>query len=74
MSEEEFDQKDELQTFSDRIKEELKELGLIKQQERLKITRNTKGLNFEYSLLGKVEEQLDRMDNINRELGKRLDS
>lgn len=61
-----------LVSFAESIKTELREIGLIKQEERLKITRNTKGYNFEYSLLGKVEEQIERTEKINEELEKRV--
>jgi len=36
----------------------------IEQIESLKITKNTKGYNYEYKLLGTVEEQILRIDNI----------
>lgn len=38
--------------------------------ETLKITKNTKGYNFEYKLIGKVEEQISRIKEINKELEK----
>ena len=36
----------------------------VEQIESLKITKNTKGYNYEYKLLGTVEEQILRIDNI----------
>jgi len=36
----------------------------IEQIESLKIIKNTKGYNYEYKLLGTVEEQISRIDNI----------
>jgi len=36
----------------------------VEQIESLKIIRNTKGYNYEYKLLGTVEEQILRIDNI----------
>jgi adenine C2-methylase RlmN of 23S rRNA A2503 and tRNA A37 len=58
--------------FGDRIKKELAEIGLIKQEERLKVSKNTKGFNYEYSLLGKVEDNIERAEKLNAELDKRL--
>lgn len=62
----------DLQMLGESIKNELREIGLIKQEEKLKITKNTKGYNYEYSLLGKVEEQILRVESINAELNRRL--
>ena len=39
-------------------------LGMIKQEESFKITKNSKGYNWEYKLLGTVEEQIKRIDAI----------
>lgn len=36
--------------------------------ESLKITKNTKGYNWEYRLVGKPEDQLDRIDTLEKEL------
>jgi len=34
--------------------------------ESIKITKNTKGYNWEYKLLGTVEEQINRIDDIEK--------
>jgi hypothetical protein len=39
-------------------------LGLIKQEESLKIEKNSKSVNWEYRLIGNVEEQIKRIDAI----------
>lgn len=66
-------EKEVLSDFSNKITEELRDIGLVKQEEKVKIIRNTKGFNFEYTLLGKPEDNLDRVEKINEELEKRLD-
>jgi len=38
----------------------------LKQEESLKIEKNSRGYNWEFKLIGKVEEQLERIDNINK--------
>jgi hypothetical protein len=40
----------------------------IEQIESLKIIKNTKGWNYEYKLLGTIEEQILRIDNIENAL------
>jgi len=39
-------------------------LHLIKQEESLKIEKNSRGYNWEYKLLGNIEEQLKRIEEI----------
>ena len=43
----------------------------IEQKERVKIFKMSKGYNWEISLLGPPEEQLERLDKINNELKKK---
>lgn len=47
-------------------------LQLIKQEESLKIEKNSRGYNWEYKLLGKVEEQLNRINEIEKLLLTKL--
>jgi len=49
-------------------------LGLIKQEESLKIEKNSRGYNWEFKLLGKVEEQLERIDDIEQILKSKFES
>jgi len=49
-------------------------LGMIKQEESLKIEKNSRGVNWEYRLLGKVEEQIKRIDAIEQILKSKFDS
>jgi len=67
----EFEQTPE-EEFSNKLKEELREIGLIKQEEKIKVIKNTKGYNFEITLLGKVEENFERTSKAVEELNKRL--
>jgi len=39
-------------------------LQLVKQEESLKIEKNSRGYNWEYKLLGKIEEQFNRIEAI----------
>jgi len=39
-------------------------IQMVKQEEHIEITRNSKGYNWEYKLLGNVEEQLKRIGAI----------
>jgi len=56
---------DEL-NLKDELKEFIrKEFGEV---ESLKIIKNTKGFNWEFKLVGKVEEQIKRIIKINEEL------
>jgi len=43
-------------------------MKLVKQKESITITKNSRGVNHEYKLIGTVEEQLDRIDNIEEKL------
>jgi len=49
-------------------------LGLIKQEESLKIEKNSRGYNWEFKLIGKVEEQLERIDVIEQILKSKFES
>ena len=49
-------------------------LGLIKQEESLKIEKNSRGYNWEFKLIGKVEEQLERIDFIEQILKSKFES
>ena len=49
-------------------------LGLIKQEESLKIEKNSRGYNWEYRLLGTVEEQIKRIDVIEQILKSKFES
>jgi len=49
-------------------------LGLIKQEESLKIEKNSRGYNWEYRLLGTVEEQIERIDVIEQILKSKFES
>jgi len=49
-------------------------LGLIKQEESLKIEKNSRGYNWEYKLLGTVEEQIKRIDAIEQILKSKFES
>ena len=49
-------------------------LGLIKQEESLKIEKNSRGYNWEYRLLGTVEEQIKRIDAIEQILKSKFES
>ena len=49
-------------------------LGLIKQEESLKIEKNSRGYNWEFKLIGKVEEQLERIDAIEQILKSKFES
>ena len=49
-------------------------LGLIKQEESLKIEKNSRGYNWEFKLLGKVEEQLERIAVIEQILKSKLET
>ena len=49
-------------------------LGLIKQEESLKIEKNSRSVNWEYKLLGTVEEQLERIDAIEQILKSKFES
>ena len=49
-------------------------LGLIKQEESLKIEKNSRGYNWEYKLLGTVEEQIKRIDVIEQILKSKFES
>ena len=48
-------------------------LGLIKQEESLKIEKNSRSINWEYKLLGTVEEQLERIDAIEQILKSKFE-
>ena len=51
------------------IKMELKEyIEAAKQEESLKIERNSKGWNWEFKLLGKVEDLIERAKTIDTNL------
>jgi len=45
----------------------------VEQIESLKIIKNTKGYNYEYKLLGTVEEQLKRIDVIEQILESKFE-
>jgi hypothetical protein len=47
-------------------------MSLVKQEESIKIEKNSRGVNWEYKLLGKVEEQIARIDNIESVLKSKL--
>ena len=49
-------------------------LGLIKQEESLKIEKNSRSVNWEYRLLGTVEEQIKRIDAIEQILKSKFES
>lgn len=40
----------------------------IKQEESLKIEKNSKGYNWEFKLLGKVEDIIERAEKIDKDL------
>jgi len=44
----------------------------FKPEESITITKNSRGVNYEYKLIGKVEEQLERIDNIEEILKLKL--
>ena len=46
------------------LTEEAQNFIEVEQKESLKIIKNTKGYNYEYKLLGTVEEQILRINNI----------
>lgn len=53
--------------------EDIKTLLGMKQEESLKIEKNSRGVNWEYKLLGNVENSINtRVDNIEKELKKRF--
>jgi len=39
-------------------------MQMFKPEESLEITKNSRGINWSYKLIGIVEEQLKRIDNI----------
>ena len=43
-------------------------IKLVKQEESIEITKNSRGYNHSYKLIGKVEEQLYRINNIEKKL------
>lgn len=65
-------EKELIKDFGNKLKDELAEIGLIKQEERLKITKNTKGFNYEFTLLGDPEKNLDREERLRRKLDERF--
>lgn len=65
-------EKEMMSDFSDKIKAELREIGLVKQEEKIKVTKNTKGYNYEFTLLGKPEDNYERVENVKDELNRRL--
>lgn len=65
-------QNEMFEDFTNKIKNELRELGMLKQEEKIKIIKNTKGYNFEVTLLGKVEDNFERTTKVVEELNKRL--
>ena len=46
-------------------------LGLAKPVESLKVEKNSRGYNWEYKLVGKVEDNFGRMDAIEEVLTKK---
>jgi len=48
-------------------------LGMIKQEESLKIEKNSRGVNWEYRLIGTVEEQIKRIDTIEKILQSKFE-
>ena len=46
----------------------------LKQEESLKIEKNSRGYNWEFKLIGKVEEQLERIDKIEQILKSKFNT
>lgn len=56
------------------LTEEAQNFIEVEQKESLKIIKNTKGWNYEYKLLGTVEEQILRIDNIENILKSKFEN